>query len=73
MLCLSGFELFSLGTGAPVSLLLEPFESQLLVQLKILKVFKKTFKQLSNGAPNDGFLPNTLNTLFRISRVLLDL
>ena len=45
----------------------------LLVQLKILKVDKKTFKQLVNGAPNDGFLPNTLNTLFRISRVLLDL
>ena len=24
------------------------------------------------GAPNDGFLPNTLNTLFRLSRVHLD-
>ena len=24
-------------------------------------------------APNDGFLLNTLNTLFRLSRVLLDL
>ena len=25
------------------------------------------------GAPNDGFLPNTLRTLFRLSRVFLDL
>ena len=26
-----------------------------------------------SGAPNDGFLLNTLKTLFRLSRVLLDL
>ena len=26
-----------------------------------------------SGAPNDGFLLNTLRTLFRLSRVLLDL
>ena len=25
------------------------------------------------GAPNDGFLLNTLKTLFRLSKVLLDL
>ena len=28
---------------------------------------------ISSGAPNDGFLQNTLKTLFSLSRVLLDL
>ena len=28
---------------------------------------------ISLGAPNDGFLQNTLKTLFSLSRVLLDL
>ena len=32
----------------------------------------KKFGKLS-GAPNDGFLLNTLKTLFRLSRVVLDL
>ena len=33
---------------------------------------EEVFKEYKRGAPNDGFLLNTLKTLFRLSRVLLD-
>ena len=40
---------------------------------KSCQKFKKTNLDHYSGAPNDGFLLNSLKTLFRLSRVLLDL
>ena len=37
------------------------------------QVFLITDYKCNPGAPRDGFLLNALNTLFRLSRVLLDL
>ena len=36
-----------------------------------LQTIKKFKRANATGAPNDGFLQNTLKTLFRLSRVLL--
>ena len=40
----------------------------LLIGLQTIKKFKRAN---ATGAPNDGFVQNTLKTLFRLSRVLL--
>ena len=39
--------------------------------MKYLEKFQGRFNNLT-GAPNDDFLLNTLKTLFRLSRVVLD-
>ena len=40
---------------------------------KLINVTELFFLVDLEGAPNDSFLPNTLTTLFRLSRALLDL
>ena len=42
------------------------------MKTELIKIFVSSLQYLS-GAPNDGFLLNSLKTLFSLSRVLLDI
>ena len=43
------------------------------MEFRTVAGLKLLVEEIKSGAPNDGFLLNTLTTLFRLSRVLLDI